>query len=76
MAYNFNMPVLASRVGHFPETIRHSHNGYLANGGDTDEMAKIMELSISEPIDRQNVKETAKEFSWDNYARTILNYID
>jgi len=76
MAYNFNMPVLASRVGHFPETIRHGYNGYLANPSDTSDMAKIMNLSIEEPIDKSHVAETAKEFSWDNYAKTILNYLD
>jgi len=76
MAYNFGMPVLASSVGHFPETIRHGYNGYLAKAGDTEDMAKIMTVSIDEPIDKTHVNETAKEFSWDNYAKTILNFID
>jgi glycosyltransferase involved in cell wall biosynthesis len=34
MAYNLGLPILATRVGHFPETIRHGYNGYLAEPDD------------------------------------------
>lgn len=73
MAYNFKMPVLASKVGHFPETIRDGYNGYLAEAADTDSMAQAMLKSIEKPIDRNNVDNMAQHFSWDNYAKTILN---
>ena len=73
IAYNFKLPILATRVGHFPETVNHGFNGYLAEPDDTDSMAAAMERLIRFPIPPENVAETAKNFSWDNYARVILN---
>jgi glycosyltransferase involved in cell wall biosynthesis len=73
ISYNFNMPILATRVGHFPETIKHGYNGYLASDGNIKEMASIMELSINEPIDRSNVAESSSKMSWENYTKVILN---
>lgn len=73
MAYNFKTPVLATAVGHFPETIRNGVNGYLAKAEDTTDMAEQMLKSISQPINREQVDAMAKTFSWDNYAAAILN---
>lgn len=73
MAYNFKIPVLATKVGHFPETIKHGFNGYLAEAENAEDMAKQMLLSIQEPINRENVDAMAKKFSWDNYAAAILH---
>ncbi len=73
ISYNFNLPVLATRVGHFPETIKHGYNGYLAESGNIDSMAEEMIRMIEHPIDRKNVAETAKHMSWENYAKAILN---
>lgn len=72
IAYNFNMPMLATNVGHFPETIKDGYNGYLAIPDNTDSMAEIMIKSIESPIDRQHVAETSKDMSWANYANEIL----
>lgn len=72
MAYNFKIPVLATKVGHFPETIKHGFNGYLAEAENTTDMAAQMLASIEKPIDRANVDAMAKKFSWDNYAAAIL----
>jgi glycosyltransferase involved in cell wall biosynthesis len=74
MANNFKMPVLASSVGHFPETIIPGKNGYLAEGANTDSMAATMQQFLDHPIERFNVELMAKELSWDNYANTILNF--
>jgi glycosyltransferase involved in cell wall biosynthesis len=72
LSYNFNMPILATNVGHFPETIKDGYNGYLATSGDTASMAEVMLKSITAPIDRNNVAESTKEMSWENYAKAIL----
>ena len=72
IAYNFNMPMLTTNVGHFPETIKDGYNGYLAIPDNTDSMAEIMIKSIESPIDRQHVAETSKDMSWANYANEIL----
>ncbi|MDL5046679.1 glycosyltransferase [Oscillatoria amoena NRMC-F 0135] len=73
LSYNFNVPVLATKVGHFPETIKDGYNGYLAEANDIDSMAAQMERFIDNPIPRQNIAETAKVLSWENYAKAILN---
>jgi glycosyltransferase involved in cell wall biosynthesis len=65
------MPILATKVGHFAETVIPGYNGYLANAEDVNDMARIMELSISNPIDRNNVVETAKNMSWNRYASAV-----
>ena len=66
------MPILATNVGHFPETIQHGFNGYLAEAEDTDSMAAQMLQFLKQPIDRANVEATTKKMSWENYANAIL----
>lgn len=72
LSYNFKMPILAAKVGHFPETIQHGFNGYLAEAEDTDSMAAQMIKFLEQPIDKANVEETTKKMSWENYANAIL----
>lgn len=72
LSYNFKMPILATKVGHFPETIQHGFNGYLAEAEDTDSMAQQMLRFLEQPIDRDNVEATTKKMSWENYANAIL----
>ncbi len=72
IAYNFNMPMLATRVGHFTETVKDGYNGYLAESENIKSMAEVMRKAIEHPIPRENVAETSKDMSWDNYAREIL----
>jgi glycosyltransferase involved in cell wall biosynthesis len=72
IAYNFNMPMLATNVGHFPETVKDGFNGYLAEPENIDSMAEAMIKSIEKPIDRQHVAATSKDMSWINYANEIL----
>lgn len=71
MAYNFKKPILASRVGHFPETIVDGKNGYLANEGDVNDMARMMARFIEFPIPESNMEDMAKQFSWEIYAKAI-----
>lgn len=73
ISYNFKLPVLATKVGHFPETIIHGYNGYLAEDRDVPSMAEEMNRMIEHPINRENVAETASKLSWENYAKAILN---
>ncbi len=74
MAYNFGLPILATRVGHFPETIRHGYNGYLAEPDDPGSMAAVMIQSIESPIPPDHVYATSSEMSWDTYASVILSH--
>lgn len=73
LSYNFELPILATKVGHFPETITDGKDGYLAEDGDIDSMAEQMIRMIKNPIPRKNIREKAKDMSWENYAQSILN---
>lgn len=73
LAYNFHMPVLATRTGHFPETVIDGFNGYLAEPEDVDSMAEQMLKFLDKPISRENVAKTAANMSWENYAKAILS---
>jgi glycosyltransferase involved in cell wall biosynthesis len=72
MAYNFKIPILATAVGHFPETIFDGKNGYLAIPADTESMAEAMFKQLNKPILPENVDEQAKHWTWDAYAKAIL----
>lgn len=72
IGYNFHMPMVATKVGHFPETVKDGYNGYLAEPGDLDSMASVMIKAIEKPIPREHVAETSREMSWTNYAKAIL----
>ncbi len=72
IAYNFNMPMLATKVGHFTETIKDGFNGYLAEPNNVDSMVSVMKKAIEKPINRKNVAATSKDMSWRNYALEIL----
>ncbi len=73
VSYNFKLPVLATKVGHFPETINHGFNGYLAEPGNIDSMAETMLHFIDNPLPAENVEKSSRNMSWKKYAKTILN---
>ncbi len=73
LSYNFRKPLLATRVGHFPETIRDGFNGYLAEAGDIDSMAAQMRRFLDHPLPPENVTKASENMSWGNYAKAILN---
>ena len=73
IAYNFKLPSIATRVGHFPETIKHGYNGYLAEPNNIESMYEVMKEFLRNPVPRERVEEQTKNMSWENYASTILN---
>lgn len=72
LSYNFRKPILATKVGHFPETIEDGFNGYLAEAGDTDSMAEQMIRFLEHPLPPENVAAKTRDLSWYNYAAAIL----
>lgn len=75
IGYNFRMPMLATKVGHFTETVKDGYNGYLAEPENIDSMTEVMRKAIEKPIDHKNVAASAKDMSWDNYAMEILRTV-
>jgi glycosyltransferase involved in cell wall biosynthesis len=72
LSYNFKLPIVATKVGHFPETIEHGFNGYLAEPDDLESMADQMEQMIENPLPGENVVKATEKMSWENYAQAIL----
>jgi len=72
LSYNFKLPAVATRVGHFPETIKDGFNGYMAEPKNIADMVRAMNAMIEKPIPRENVVEATKEMSWANYAKAVL----
>mgnify|MGYP001278432864 CR=1 FL=1 len=73
LSYNFRKPILATKVGHFPETIEDGFNGYLAEPGDITSMSEQMIRFLDHPLPPENVVAKTKDLSWFNYAAAILN---
>lgn len=73
LSYNFRLPTLATKVGHFPETVDDGVNGYLAEAEDVNSMCEVMNKAIVKPINREEIVKKAKEMSWATYAQAILN---
>ncbi len=72
-AYNFSVPSIATRIGHFSESIQDGYNGYLAEPNDIDSMYLAMKKIVEHPIPKENVTETSKNYSWKNYVKAVLN---
>lgn len=72
LSYNFELPILATSVGHFPETIEDGFNGYLAKPNDTNDMARVMEKYLDNPLPGENVAKMTEHMSWKNYAEAIM----
>lgn len=72
LSYNFKLPILATKVGHFPETIEDGFNGYLAEANDIESMAEQMIRFLDHPLPGENVTKKTLELSWKNYAKAIL----
>jgi glycosyltransferase involved in cell wall biosynthesis len=71
IAYNFKIPIVATRVGHFPESVKEGVTGYLANPDDIVSMTEAMLNIIEQPIPSENIETVSKSMSWENYARSI-----
>lgn len=72
LSYNFKLPTLATRVGHFPETVDDGVNGYLAAPENVQSMAEVMQKAIEKPIDPNEIVKKAAQMSWETYAKAIL----
>lgn len=73
IAYNFRMPILATRMGHFSETVKDGYNGYLCSLDEPQTLVQVLEKSIVHPIARENVERASNTLSWKNYAQSVLD---
>jgi glycosyltransferase involved in cell wall biosynthesis len=74
IGYNFKIPMLATKVGHFVDTVKDGYNGYLAENNIAS-MTAVMQKAIEKPIPGANIAATAHLMSWENYAAQISKLI-
>jgi glycosyltransferase involved in cell wall biosynthesis len=72
IACNFKIPIVATRVGHFPETVKEGITGFLANPDDISSMTEAMLNIIEQPISAENIEAASKTMNWESYAKSVL----
>jgi len=76
IAYNFKLPIVATRVGHFPETVKDGVTGYLANPDDIASMTEAMLNIIEQPIPSENVETASQNMSWESYVNSLRKMVE
>jgi glycosyltransferase involved in cell wall biosynthesis len=74
LAFGFERPVIASRVGGLAEAVNDGHNGRISNPGDAKDLAKAiiecLEPGVIEKLSRNVIKEKEVK-TWDGLADII-----
>jgi glycosyltransferase involved in cell wall biosynthesis len=73
MAFGFGLPVIATRVGGLPDTVRDEYNGLLIPPNDVNALTEAMSRVIASKSLREQLAygaraSAAKELSWDSIA--------
>lgn len=79
IAYGFNIPVIATRVGGLPEVITDNKTGYLIEPKDTEELAKKIITFFTEDKAQEfekYIKEEAYRFSWERMEKVIFDLME
>ncbi len=74
IAYGFNLPVIATKVGGLPEVVSDGKTGYLVAPENTEELSDAIDRFFTERKAaefRENVEKEAERFSWTRMAETI-----
>ncbi|BAV94898.1 glycosyltransferase [Ichthyobacterium seriolicida] len=72
LSYNFNLPILTTRTGHFPETVKDGQNGYMVEENTVESMAQTMFRFLDNPIPMENIKSFKENLSWEVYSKAII----
>jgi glycosyltransferase involved in cell wall biosynthesis len=60
-------PCVAFRVGGIPDMIQHESNGYLANPGDSEALARGIDWVLNDPLRWNRLSESARSTAEENY---------
>ncbi|MDD5700802.1 MAG: glycosyltransferase family 4 protein [Dehalococcoidales bacterium] len=71
------LPIVVSSLDTFRAFIRDGYNGLIAQMGDTDSLARVINHLLADQELRRklgaNAKERVKEYSWENIAKKVEN---
>lgn len=75
-SFKFGTPVVASRIGNYPELVKDGYNGFLFEQGNIDELKKILENIIENPKQLEelsrNAFESVKKYSMDKHIEKLI----
>jgi len=78
ISYNFDLPVVVTRVGGLPEVVKDGETGYIVEPGSASAVADaVLDYFNNSRGDlfKSNVREHKKLFSWDNLVKSIESLI-
>ena len=76
LAYGYDRPVIASKLGSLTEVVHDGENGRLVPPGDSKSLAQaVIESLVPENLSRLtlNASRTKERFSWDSFVRIVCN---
>ena len=78
VAYNYNKPVITTRVGGLPEVIDEGKTGFTVPPQDPDSLAEAI-IKFFEIVDstdfEHHIKEHKKQYSWERMAKAITDFL-
>lgn len=73
IAFNYNLPIIASNIEGFTERIEHGKNGYLFEVNNEDDLKRILETCIDQSASEYNIiKDNLKSFVEKEYSPKVV----
>ena len=73
IAYNYNLPVIATNIDGFKERIDDGKNGYLFETNNPADLKRVLEICIDQSKDEYyNIKENLKYFVEQEYSSNVV----
>ena len=68
------VPVIANDVGDISEIVKNSHNGYIVDSENIDEIAEALKLATNDSLNmRQNCIDSIQDFSTEKVSEKVIN---
>lgn len=78
IAYNYNKPVIVTKVGGLPEVVKHNKTGYVIETENPDAVAEYVRKFYRENRESEfseNVKIEKKKYSWDRMTEAVEEFM-
>jgi glycosyltransferase involved in cell wall biosynthesis len=78
MAFSYEVPVIATRVGGLEEMVKNGENGYLVAPNNPQVLAETV-LSFYRhkqiTVFQENIRKQNEQFSWDSFTRSLIGFL-